>query len=155
MPHALTSWKEIAQYLGKGVRTVQRWEHLLGLPVRRPIGKEKGIVLACTDELDAWLSSTTVCRDRDPGFEFDRLRSMVSDLVAEYIVLRSELQRLLGIDNSTSGAVVETLPDRPPLVLETSTRMRLEKADLANTSEEAREMRSAETQPHERQSRVA
>jgi DNA-binding transcriptional regulator YiaG len=34
----LSSWKDIAQYLGKGVRTVQRWERHLGLPVRRPTG---------------------------------------------------------------------------------------------------------------------
>jgi hypothetical protein len=24
--HTMTCWKEIARYLGKGVRTVQRWE---------------------------------------------------------------------------------------------------------------------------------
>jgi hypothetical protein len=31
----LKGWKDIAKYLGCGVRTVQRWEKL-GLPVRRP-----------------------------------------------------------------------------------------------------------------------
>jgi hypothetical protein len=31
----LTNWKEIAQYLDKGIRTVQRWEQQMGLPVRR------------------------------------------------------------------------------------------------------------------------
>ncbi len=30
----LNSWKEIACYLGRGVRTVQRYERDLGLPVR-------------------------------------------------------------------------------------------------------------------------
>lgn len=30
-----TSWKEIARYMGKGVRTVQRWEQDFGLPVRK------------------------------------------------------------------------------------------------------------------------
>jgi hypothetical protein len=34
MSSTLTSWKEIGQYLGKGVRTVQRWEQQMGLPVR-------------------------------------------------------------------------------------------------------------------------
>ena len=34
----LSSWKDIAKYMGKGVRTVQRWERHLGLPVRRPNG---------------------------------------------------------------------------------------------------------------------
>jgi excisionase family DNA binding protein len=31
----LNSWKEIAGYLGRGVRTVQRWEQELHLPVHR------------------------------------------------------------------------------------------------------------------------
>jgi hypothetical protein len=29
----LNGWKEIAAYVGKGVRTVQRWEKAHGLPV--------------------------------------------------------------------------------------------------------------------------
>ena len=53
----LTSWKEIALYLGKGVRTVQRWECELGLPVRRPAGKPKGVVCASSEELDRWLAT--------------------------------------------------------------------------------------------------
>jgi len=52
----LTSWKEIASYLGKGVRTVQRWEQQFGLPVRRPNEKAKGIVHATREELDQWLA---------------------------------------------------------------------------------------------------
>jgi len=51
----LRSWKEIAAYLGKGVRTVQRWEQLLGLPIKRQKAKAMGTVVASTDELDRWL----------------------------------------------------------------------------------------------------
>ena len=54
-PELFTSWKEIASYLGKGVRTVQRWEQQFGLPVRRPNEKIKGIVHATRQELDQWL----------------------------------------------------------------------------------------------------
>lgn len=51
----LNSWKEIAAYLGKGVRTVQRWEAHMGLPVRR-LGREGGeIVYALKSEIDAWI----------------------------------------------------------------------------------------------------
>jgi predicted DNA-binding transcriptional regulator AlpA len=50
----LNSWKEIAAYVGRGVRTVQRWERELGLPVRRPLGKRK--VVALRQEIDAWIS---------------------------------------------------------------------------------------------------
>src|SRR4051812_24196274 len=55
MDRVLSSWKEIAQYLGKSVRTVQRWEEQLGLPLRRPVSKERGIVFALTTEIDEWL----------------------------------------------------------------------------------------------------
>jgi hypothetical protein len=34
-PIQLNGWKEIAAYLGRSVRTVQRWEKDFGLPVRR------------------------------------------------------------------------------------------------------------------------
>jgi hypothetical protein len=54
----LSCWKEIAQYLGKGVRTVQRWEREFGLPVRRPKGIQcKSAVLADPQDLDVWLRS--------------------------------------------------------------------------------------------------
>jgi hypothetical protein len=56
-PVMLTSWKEIASYLGKGMRTVQRWELNYGLPVMRPIGKPKGVVSASREELDSWWSN--------------------------------------------------------------------------------------------------
>jgi hypothetical protein len=51
----LNSWKEVAAYLGRGVRTVQRWEHDLALPVRRPRGKERSAVIALKPVLDRWL----------------------------------------------------------------------------------------------------
>lgn len=52
----LTSWKDIARYMGKGVRTVQRWELDFGLPVRRPQGSNKKAVLARPSDLDAWVA---------------------------------------------------------------------------------------------------
>lgn len=52
----LTSWKDIARYMGKGVRTVQRWEMDFGLPVRRPLGSNKKAVLARPRDLDAWVA---------------------------------------------------------------------------------------------------
>ena len=44
--------------MGRGVRTMQRWEHDLGLPVHRPRGKDRSAVLAFAGELDAWLHKT-------------------------------------------------------------------------------------------------
>lgn len=53
--NSLSGWKDIAAYLGRGLRTVQRWEADLGLPVRRPRGKERSAVMALPRELDDWL----------------------------------------------------------------------------------------------------
>jgi predicted DNA-binding transcriptional regulator AlpA len=63
-PAALTSWKEIAEYLGKGVRTVQRWERELELPVRRPIGRDSRVVAALPAELDEWMRTHLNVRHR-------------------------------------------------------------------------------------------
>src|SRR5881398_3209855 len=42
----LDSWGEIASYLGREVRTVQRWERTEGLPVHRHEHKKKSTVYA-------------------------------------------------------------------------------------------------------------
>jgi hypothetical protein len=56
----LNSWKEIAVYLGRGVRTVQRWERELHLPVRRPGDKDRSAVTALRTELDQWIACTPI-----------------------------------------------------------------------------------------------
>jgi phage terminase Nu1 subunit (DNA packaging protein) len=53
----LNSWKEISNYIGRGVRTVQRWEEHYGLPVHRPSGRDRSAVYALVDEVDAWLKA--------------------------------------------------------------------------------------------------
>ena len=57
---ALTSWKDIAHYLDRGIRTVQRWEVELGLPVRRSTGKKRGGVMALRPEIDDWLKACPI-----------------------------------------------------------------------------------------------
>lgn len=56
----LNGWKEIATYLGKGVRTVQRYERLMGLPIRRPASKSRAAVVATKSELDAWVAASPI-----------------------------------------------------------------------------------------------
>ncbi len=51
----LSSWKEIAHFFGKGVRTVQRWEKTLDLPIHRPPGAPSNVVLARTSDLEEWM----------------------------------------------------------------------------------------------------
>jgi hypothetical protein len=54
----LSGWKEIAQYLGKGVRTAQRSAKQLGLPVRRVSGKHNGSVMTSKSDLNSWMRSS-------------------------------------------------------------------------------------------------
>jgi hypothetical protein len=58
----LHSWKEISAYLGFGVRTAQRYEVHLGLPIHRPAAKSRCAVMAFSDELNVWLKN---CPTRD------------------------------------------------------------------------------------------
>jgi len=53
-----SGWKDIASYLDKGVRTIQRYERTMGLPIHRPAGKMTGAVLATKAELDAWIAAS-------------------------------------------------------------------------------------------------
>lgn len=50
----LESWKEVAAYLGRDVRTVQRWERQEGLPVHRLRHSKLGSLYAFAAELDVW-----------------------------------------------------------------------------------------------------
>jgi tetratricopeptide (TPR) repeat protein len=54
----LDSWKEIASFLGRGERTVKRWETERGLPVHRVPGRGRSAVFAYTHELADWLKGS-------------------------------------------------------------------------------------------------
>jgi hypothetical protein len=56
------SWKEIAAYLDRDLRTVRRWERTRALPVHRVPGGEHAVVFAYRGEIDAWLFGTGVQR---------------------------------------------------------------------------------------------
>ena len=101
MASILTSWKEISQYLGKGVRTVQRWEREAGLPVRRRENHTRHGVLAITEELDEWARSRT----RGPaGPLADSLRREIAILRDEFLELRARVDELES-QTATSGAI--------------------------------------------------
>lgn len=50
----LESWKSIANFLGKSVRTAKRWEAEEGLPVHRHMHHRQGTVYAFAEEIDRW-----------------------------------------------------------------------------------------------------
>lgn len=55
----LDSWKAIATFLGRTVRTVQRWERSERLPVRRLQHDAGASVYAYTQDLQRWIASRT------------------------------------------------------------------------------------------------
>ncbi len=85
MNKMLSSWKEIAHFFGKGVRTVQRWEKTLDLPIRRPPGAPSNVVLARTSDLEEWMHRSAAAREavsqQDP--QVDALQNAISELEVE------------------------------------------------------------------------
>ena len=65
----LDSWKEIAAYLKRGARTVQRWEREEGLPVRRLQHGKLGSVYGYKPELDAWWAARGEGLENAPGLK--------------------------------------------------------------------------------------
>ena len=96
----LGGWEEIANYLGHGVRTVQRYERYLGLPVRRPTEQPRGSVVATKAELDAWVlasplrkQSFHLKRQRNEA-EYEAAATTIKKGIAEMGTLRDQMNAL-------------------------------------------------------------
>jgi tetratricopeptide (TPR) repeat protein len=61
------SWKEIAAYLKRSVKTCQRWESELGLPIHRSDESPKAKVFASKDEIDHWQRKTQHLDEETPA----------------------------------------------------------------------------------------
>jgi hypothetical protein len=110
-PSVLTSWKEVARYMGKGVRTVQRWEREFGLPVRRPSGaKNKRVILALTADLDAWIAlSCSRMQHSLPDGACGEMASTLRDHVRTAAELRIANRLLLNEIHIAMAALQQTL----------------------------------------------
>lgn len=87
--HFFNGWKEIASYLGKGVRTCQRYEREMGLPIRRPAGESSPAVMAVQAELDKWVSAPHLCVDS--ALKCRPLISRTNKLRADFLQIDSEI----------------------------------------------------------------
>lgn len=90
-PAVLTCWKDIAKYMGKGVRTVQRWEQEFGLPVRRPLGSNKKAVLARPQDLDAWVALR--CGSRRQAAWLDVPVASRKEPMTKLVALAAQIER--------------------------------------------------------------
>lgn len=82
----LDSWKEIAAYLRRGIRSVQRWEKDEALPVHRHAHDQRGTVYAYKPELDAWWNNRREHLERSEQTRHLRLRYVWTILSAAALV---------------------------------------------------------------------
>jgi len=98
----LDSWKEIAEYLGRDVRSAQRWEHARGLPVYRVPGSKSGGVFAYSGELDEWLHRR---RDLQPeGDVVSGNLAVAEDIAAGGDTLPSEPLSFVGAHSGVAAS---------------------------------------------------
>jgi tetratricopeptide (TPR) repeat protein len=107
----LESWKEIATYLRREVRTVQLWEKREGLPVHRHFHKRLGTVFAFRSEIESWkhqVSRTGVHQEARSGLASrpaDRITIYVTPLESE--TFDGEVRRLSDAIFSRTIAILE------------------------------------------------
>lgn len=102
----LDSWKQIASFLGRSVRTVQRWERIEGLPVRRHHHLKRGSVYAFPSQLQSWQ------RQRGLGPDFSKAPlalpaipppsvlvelKRLQDLTRKQVILAQKMRDLIGV----------------------------------------------------------
>ena len=100
----LDSWKDIAAFFNRSVRTVQRWERSEGMPVHRHSHRVGGSVFAYGHELDQWHRDRSLGRSHRAGTTVE-LATIVAPLLAEEAVLRALLEAVLkrlGVEPSDS-----------------------------------------------------
>jgi hypothetical protein len=96
----LDSWKEIASYFGREVRTVQRWEKRECLPVHRHFHYKAGSVYAFKTEIDKWQKD----RSSGPG-AIGSPRTKPSQVWSETLLpvqVNYQLSTQRGANNSSS-----------------------------------------------------
>jgi len=84
MSDRFDSWKDIASYLGREVRTVQRWESERCLPIHRLPGGDKPRVYALKSELDLWLRATPPEPQPAPSIAVLPFANLAGDKENEY-----------------------------------------------------------------------
>ena len=112
----LNSWKEIAAYTGRGIRTLQRWDRDLHFPVHHPHEAHCGVVSAFKDEIDLWFrtrhgehSANSIHQD---NYEARRLllkntqilKARASRMAECLDQLKSEIDRALSLSTDVHAA---------------------------------------------------
>jgi len=95
----LDSWKEIAVFLKRGVRTVQRWEKDEGLPVHRHQHAKRASVYGLAWEIEAWFkvrAEVEVPKLPEQASQRPESRVEADDLVRACLDARQRAERARG-----------------------------------------------------------
>jgi hypothetical protein len=111
----LHSWKEIAAYMGRGVRTIQRYEAHLGLPVRRPSGAPRSAVLAFSQEIDQWLAKSPT--------RVEPLSNGHKAVPLDHAVVIDSLHRKVQVGQERAAAVQRRMEEMQVLVSQLTIRV--------------------------------
>jgi len=115
----LDTWKEIAGYLNRNVRTVQRWEACESMPVHRQFHVKSGSVHAFISELDTWRQERSYCSPPgcDPRSTQRSEKRLISD--KEQAILRTLLET---ISVQLTAQAMSAMTSVPTLDLELQNR---------------------------------
>lgn len=109
----LDSWKAIATYLGRDIRTIQRWESRDQLPVHRLQHSKMGSVYAYASELDAWRDArdprSALAPHQEPTAEPVTHRSWRASVVVTALAIVAVVGSLLAW-RSAKGTEVLAVP---------------------------------------------
>ncbi len=104
----LNSWKEIASYLKRGLRTVQRWEADLGMPVRRPRGRGRSAVIAIRSELDNWINACPLAtKPSNKPYDNEKTQRLLEQLRAAVCEMRELRAQVKSSREQLSSALGE------------------------------------------------
>jgi len=92
----LSGWKAIAQYLGIGIRTAERWEQGGGLPLHRPIPSRRSHLVANSEEIDSWLRASAAWRRHDLTLltHLERTRKLLAEAQRARQTLHQRMETL-------------------------------------------------------------
>ena len=134
----LDSWKEIAAFLQRDVRTVQRWEKTSGLPVHRHCSSRLRTAFAYRSELDAWWRAQPPALDEAAAPLLSRVPTLAPGRAAMAGIAAALLAALWLVVGAGRPAPVEQPdPSSPVTVLLTPLEVPAEDDDLARVLDEA------------------
>jgi hypothetical protein len=136
----LDSWKEIADYLRRGLTTVQRWERDEGLPIHRHVHTTGGSVFAYPEDLDRWLEGRDRLASSPPA---DPLRAMSDEPACDVPGGAMPLDSPYYISRAADDEFRQAIARRASIVLVKGPRQVGKSSLLARALEEARRTRAS------------